>query len=90
MKDSALRSHRKPAKPEMYQLIVVVHFNQVISYLRLIENRLIVNIPSSLSPVHNSNNKKNESDDLERTLSQLTSGHREICLLPNLSGTNCN
>ena len=44
MKDinSALRSHRKPAKPEFYQLIVVVNFNQVISYRRLIENLLIV------------------------------------------------
>ena len=50
MKDinSALRSHRKPAKPEFYQLIVVVNFNRVISYRRLIENRLIVNIPTSL------------------------------------------
>ena len=49
MKDinSALCSHRKPAKPELYQLIVVVNFNQVISYRRLIENRLIVNIPTS-------------------------------------------
>ena len=45
MKDinTALRSHRKPAKPEFYQLIVVVNFNRVIS--RLIENRLIVNVP---------------------------------------------
>ena len=48
MKDinSALRSHRKPAKPELYQLIVVVNFNRVISYRRLIENRFIVNIPN--------------------------------------------
>ena len=48
MKDinSALRSHRKPAKPEFYQLIVVGNFNPVISYQRLIENRFIVNIPS--------------------------------------------
>ena len=27
--NSALRSHRKPAKPEFYQLIVVVDFNRV-------------------------------------------------------------
>ena len=49
MKDinSALRSHRKPDKPELYQLNVVVDFNRVIYYLRLIENRLIVNIPKS-------------------------------------------
>ena len=48
MKDinSALRSHRKPDKPELYQLIVIVNFNQVISYRRLIETRLIVNIPT--------------------------------------------
>ena len=40
-----LRSHRKAAKTEFYQLIVVVHFNRVISYQQLIENLLIVNIP---------------------------------------------
>ena len=47
MKDinSALRSHRKPAKPEFDQLIVVFNFNREISYRRLIEHRLIVNIP---------------------------------------------
>ena len=44
--NSALCSHRKPAEPELYQLIVVVNFNRVIYYRRLIENRLIVNIPS--------------------------------------------
>ena len=42
--NSALRSHRKPAKPEFYQLIVV-NFNRIISHWQLIENRLIVNIP---------------------------------------------
>ena len=49
MKDlnSALDSHRKPAKPQFYQLIVVVNFNRPISYQRLIENRLIVNIPTT-------------------------------------------
>ena len=45
--NSALRSHRKPAKTEFYQLIVVVNFNRVISNRRLIENRLIVSIPNS-------------------------------------------
>ena len=49
MKDinSALRSHRKPAKTQLYQLIVVVNFNRVIYYLRLIKNRFIVNIPNT-------------------------------------------
>ena len=46
--NAALRSHRKPAKPEFHQLIVVVNFNRIISYRRLIENRLIVNIPNRM------------------------------------------
>ena len=37
--NSVLRLHRKPAKPEFYQLIVVTFT------LQLIKNRLIVNIP---------------------------------------------
>ena len=47
MKDiNSICSFRKPAKPEFYQLIVAVNFNWVISYRRLIENWLIVNIPN--------------------------------------------
>ena len=41
--NSALRSHRKPPKPQNDQLI---HFNQVISSSI---NRLIVNIPTNLT-----------------------------------------
>ena len=61
MKDinSALRSQRKLDRTEFYQLIVIVNFNRVIAYLRLIENRLIVNIPRR---IYNNNNNNNNND----------------------------
>ena len=40
---------RKTSQTRIYQLIVVVNFNRVISDLRLIESRLIINIPTAES-----------------------------------------
>ena len=50
----ALRSHRKPPKTtELSINCLTVHFNQVISYLRLIDSQLFVNIPMYRTTVPN-------------------------------------